>query len=209
MSCFFKQTSNSFVTPKVWIWLPISIVVVSLTLFLIQKYYNKYSRILGISQTPVVSKLWNFFVYVVSGEGTLLFKFKFFEVFTRKNIFFLGDWTGWSQLSLRLVQGAWCLAAFVLVNAYCSTLISYLVSPKLMPVAKTYQDLATGYPQNLKLLAEKNEVLALFALVCRFILVKKNNLRISIYIFIFIESNFGSFQRSWRLTSALPRITFH
>ena len=32
------------------------------------------------------------------------------------------------------------MAAIVLFNAYCSTLISYLVSPRLMPVAKTYED---------------------------------------------------------------------
>ncbi len=58
------------------------------------------------------------------------------------------------------------MAAIVLFNAYCSTLISYLVSPKLMPVAKTYQDIVSGSPQKLKLLAGKNELLALFALVC-------------------------------------------
>ena len=69
-----------------------------------------------------------------------------------------GEWNGFNQLSFRLVQGAWCLAAFVLFNAYCSTLISYLISPRLMPMAKTYEDVASGYPQKLKLLAEKNEV---------------------------------------------------
>ena len=75
-------------------------------------------------------------VYLVSGEG---------------------DWTGLNQFSFRLVQGAWCLAAFVFFNAYCSTLISYLISPIMMPMAKTYEDIASGYPQKLKLLAEKNE----------------------------------------------------
>ena len=81
------------------------------------------------------------------------------------DIFTQGDWTGWSQLSFRLVQGAWCLAAFVLVNAYCSTLISYLVSPRLMPVAKTFEDITSGSPQKLKLLAEKNEIVAMHSLV--------------------------------------------
>ena len=32
------------------------------------------------------------------------------------------------------------------------------MAPKLMPVCKSYEDLAAGYPQNLKLVAEKNEV---------------------------------------------------
>jgi len=34
-----------------------------------------------------------------------------------------------------------------------------------MPVAKTYDELASGTPQNLKLLAEKNELVALYSLV--------------------------------------------
>jgi len=57
------------------------------------------------------------------------------------------------------------LAAFVLVYAYSTTLISYLTAPKLMPVAKTFKDLATGSPQNIKLLAEKDGLLASFFLV--------------------------------------------
>ena len=76
-----------------------------------------------------------------------------------------GDWNHWNQLSFRLVQGAWCLAAFVMVNAYCTTLISYLISPRLMPMAKTYEDVASGTPQKLKLLTEKNDLLALYSLV--------------------------------------------
>lgn len=63
------------------------------------------------------------------------------------------------------------MAAFVLVNAYCSTLISYLVSPRLMPVAKSMEDVASGSPQNLKLLAEKNELLHLYSLVLFFVFV--------------------------------------
>lgn len=55
------------------------------------------------------------------------------------------------------MQGCWCLAAFVLVNAYSTTLVSNLVAPKLMPVCKSYEDLAAGSPQNLKMIAEKNE----------------------------------------------------
>jgi len=78
-----------------------------------------------------------------------------------RNSKYQGDLSQWNQLSFRFVQGAWCLAAVVLFNAYCSTLISYLVSPRLMPVAKTYKDIVSGSPQNLKLLAEKNEVLGI------------------------------------------------
>lgn len=84
-----------------------------------------------------------------------------------------GDWTGYNQLSFRLVQGAWCLAAFVLFNAYCSTLISYLISPRLMPMAKSYDDLASGKPQKLKLATEKNEIMATLFLVNIFCYLSK------------------------------------
>jgi len=76
-----------------------------------------------------------------------------------------GDWTGFNKFSFRLVQGAWCLAAFVLFNAYCSTLIPYLISPRMMPMAKSYDDVASGFPQKLKFLSEKNEVFTRLCLV--------------------------------------------
>jgi len=59
-------------------------------------------------------------------------------------------------MSFRILQGTWCLAAFVLLNAYSSTIISYLTAPKLMPVAKSVEDVARGIPQHLKLLLEKD-----------------------------------------------------
>jgi len=71
------------VAPKVWIWLPISIVAVSLTLFLIQKYYKKNNGF-GISPTLAVSKLYNFFVYVIAGEGISILIGKLFGGFHPK-----------------------------------------------------------------------------------------------------------------------------
>lgn len=64
------------------------------------------------------------------------------------------------QLSFRVVVASWCLAAFVLVNAYSTTLFAYLMVPKLLPTAKSFDDLAAGYPQNLKVLIEKGSVMA-------------------------------------------------
>jgi len=58
------------------------------------------------------------------------------------------------------VFASWCLSAFVLANAYSSTLFSFLVAPKLQPVTKSFDELASGYPQRLKLLSEKNQFLA-------------------------------------------------
>ena len=57
-------------------------------------------------------------------------------------------------------------AAFVLVNAYSSTIISYLTAPKLITVAKTLDQVALGYPQNLKLLIEKDNIMTGRYLVC-------------------------------------------
>lgn len=39
-----------------------------------------------------------------------------------------------NRLSLRLVAGVWCLAAFVFVQAYMSTLITYVVTPINFPL---------------------------------------------------------------------------
>jgi len=80
----------------------------------------------------------------------------------------IGAWNQWKyyKLSFRILQGAWCLAAFVLVNAYSSTIISYLTAPKLITVAETLDQVALGYPQNLKLLIEKDNIMTGRYLVC-------------------------------------------
>ena len=78
-----------------------------------------------------------------------------------------GIWNQWrNRLSFRIIQGTWCLAAFVLLNAYSSTIISYLTAPKLMPVTKTLQELGSSHPQNIRLLAEKNGGTEALSLVC-------------------------------------------
>jgi len=54
----------------------------------------------------------------------------------------------------------------VLLNAYSSTIISYLTASNLLPVAKTVEDVAHGHPQNVKLLTEKDGIIAARSLVC-------------------------------------------
>ena len=71
-----------------------------------------------------------------------------------------GNPTRYQQLSYRILLAGWVLAACVLVNAYSSCLFSFLVSPTLQPVTKTLDELASGYPQRLKLLTEKSMYLA-------------------------------------------------
>ncbi|XP_046450957.1 glutamate [NMDA] receptor subunit 1-like isoform X2 [Daphnia pulex] len=49
-----------------------------------------------------------------------------------------------TRFSLRLVVGLWCLTMVALVNAYTSTLMSYLTVPKLKPIVNTLADLAAS-----------------------------------------------------------------
>jgi ionotropic glutamate receptor len=46
-----------------------------------------------------------------------------------------------NRLSLRLVVGVWCLAAFVFVQAYMSTLITYVVTPINFPLINSAYDI--------------------------------------------------------------------
>jgi hypothetical protein len=46
------------------------------------------------------------------------------------------------SLSTRLVVAAWCLIAVVFVNSYSSSLVSYLMAPKFLPVITTVKSLA-------------------------------------------------------------------
>ena len=80
-----------------------------------------------------------------------------------------GDWNQWKhRLSFRIIQGTWCFAAFVLLNAYSSTIISYLTAPKLMPVTKTLKELAYGSQQRIKLLTEiDGPVAAICLVICK------------------------------------------
>jgi hypothetical protein len=44
------------------------------------------------------------------------------------------------KLPVRLVAGVWCLSCFVIVTAYSSVLISFIVSPNLKPIVSSIQD---------------------------------------------------------------------
>ena len=54
------------------------------------------------------------------------------------------------KLMIRLIIGAWCLLAFVLVTAYQSVLISYIVTPVMQsPLANSIAELANKKDANL------------------------------------------------------------
>lgn len=45
-------------------------------------------------------------------------------------------------MPIRLIAGAWCLAAFVFVQAYNSILITYIVAPTNYPLVSSFNELA-------------------------------------------------------------------
>ena len=47
--------------------------------------------------------------------------------------------------SMRLVVAGWCLAGIVFVNSYTSSVVSYLMAPKFLPLINTVQDLADSH----------------------------------------------------------------
>ena len=46
------------------------------------------------------------------------------------------------RLPIRLVAGVWCVASFIFVQAYNSTLFTYVVTPVNPPLVKSAYDLA-------------------------------------------------------------------
>ena len=46
------------------------------------------------------------------------------------------------SLATRLAVAGWCLAGIVFVNSYSSSLASYLMAPRFIPLMNTVQDLA-------------------------------------------------------------------
>lgn len=47
-----------------------------------------------------------------------------------------------NRLQIRLIAGVWSLAAFVFVQAYTSTLITYVLAPNNFPLVSSFSELA-------------------------------------------------------------------
>ena len=45
------------------------------------------------------------------------------------------------KLAIRIVAGTWCLVCFVLITAYSSVLVSYIVAPNLKPIIDAIEDM--------------------------------------------------------------------
>ena len=67
------------------------------------------------------------------------------------------------SLKIRLLAASWCLASFVLVAAYSSVLISFVLSPHASPIINSFSDI----PDNpkVKLVTEKGGTMQMLLLV--------------------------------------------
>ena len=54
----------------------------------------------------------------------------------------IGGVCKWKRLPFRLAAGAWTLAAFIFVQAYNSTLITYVITPSQSPLIYSAYDIA-------------------------------------------------------------------
>ena len=45
------------------------------------------------------------------------------------------------RLAIRLIATAWCLSSFVIINSYCSILISFMTSSNRVPLVNSLHDL--------------------------------------------------------------------
>ena len=67
------------------------------------------------------------------------------SAFTKYHIIYIASRDLTFTLKTRMVVAAWCLAGIVFVNAYTSSLVSYLMSPRYLPLINTVQDLADSH----------------------------------------------------------------
>lgn len=178
----------------------LSTIAISFTLSWFQKFYS----IKNLHKPPSSNSSddANFILnYINTGKCIGFLCYHYVTHFIFQCDYFQVYWSPWnSKLSIRIVQGSWCLAAVVLFNAYSTTLMSYLVAPKLMPVVRTYADIVSATrPQNLKLLTEKNEILADYSLVLLFfkLQIYMRTYIVTEYCCIFKESYIGNLQSTW------------
>ncbi|XP_046448038.1 glutamate receptor ionotropic, delta-2-like isoform X1 [Daphnia pulex] len=141
---------NSIVKPfqwPVWLGLGISIVCTIAILNLIQRYLEYRSTIeadLRQNKTPQSGNLTN--------DGKLPVKKwqsgkQYLYVFG--NLLSQGGFCPSKRLPYRLVAGVWILAAFIFVQAYTSTLITYVVTPVQQPLINSVYDVAGSSDVNL------------------------------------------------------------
>ncbi|XP_046449196.1 glutamate [NMDA] receptor subunit 1-like [Daphnia pulex] len=126
---------------QVWLGLGISIVCVIAVLNLIQRYLEYRSVIVTPSRSkdnPALTEK-----VIAKGETGKQYLYVF------GNLLSQGGPCRSGKLPYRLVAGVWILAAFIFVQAYTSTLFTYVVTPIEQPLIKSVFDIINNGDINL------------------------------------------------------------
>lgn len=70
---------------------------------------------------------------------------------------FSGGPCTWKSQAVVLLAGTWCLAAFVLVNSYSSTLITYVIAHENRPLISSIHDI--GNSPHINVIVKKGHIL--------------------------------------------------
>nr|CAH0100778.1 unnamed protein product [Daphnia galeata] len=137
--------TNAVIKPfqwPVWLGLGVSIVCVTATLILILRFSFHLSTIWR-SNTIEVETGNEENVRTPERDGRLSVmenKCRKQYLYVIGNLLSQGDSCASELLSFRFVAGVWCLAAFIFVQAYTSTLITYVVMPINPPLINSIND---------------------------------------------------------------------
>jgi hypothetical protein len=141
LNVFLGPFSNDLL--QVWIGISLSMFIVAVVLGWISRFEWRMNRQSFHGETGWFPHFWFLFRAVANRKcpnsqiksNTLInFSFIFYYYPANEVITF--------SLSTRLVVAAWCLVAVVFVNSYTSSLVSYLMAPKFLPVITTVKSLA-------------------------------------------------------------------
>ncbi|XP_057374584.2 glutamate receptor ionotropic, kainate 2-like [Daphnia carinata] len=135
------STISGIVRPfqyEVWIGIILSILILALILWLISRFESRREAFRG--KIGLFDYFWFLFRVLANSNEVIAF-----------------------TLATRLIVTAWCLTAVVFVNSYTSSLVSYLMAPKFVPVITTLQSLADSKEISLMVLKHTSVETTLFA----------------------------------------------
>lgn len=134
-SIFFKWILQF----QVWIGIIFSLLILTIFLWLISRFESRVSREPLRGKTGLFDHFW--FLFRVVANCTLSNYFTAHKNLISNFLIAANDVVAFT-LATRLIVTAWCLTAVVFVNSYTSSLVSYLMAPKFVPVITTVQSLA-------------------------------------------------------------------
>jgi hypothetical protein len=135
---------------QVWICIAVSVLAVIASLIGLSKCINALNERIEQKKTEKNSGGSSFHIidYVISvllSQGANLLRHINIKNntanLTRKKFLMSGAYCEKRQLAIRIAAAAWCLACFVLVQAYSSTLIAFITSPNTKPIINSVNDI--------------------------------------------------------------------